>query len=261
MHKFDKNLKIEPILIFLQIIICKFPFNMIYKIKKPMESIMSSFILKIIAIISMFIDHLGYAIWGKFSFFNYIGRLAFPIFAFQISEGYTHTKNLKKYFFRLFLFAIISQIPFMLFTSIISTKFSLNIFFTLLLGLVCIFIYDKSRYKLLGIITSIAIGFIAQISNCDYGFYGISIILIFHVFKSNFINASILFIIATILKYLNPIIQSGFNNIYLNLFICTLIPALFLAAYNNKKGRNTKYLLYLFYPLHLLLIYVIHLLK
>jgi len=81
---------------------------------------MSSFVLKIIAIITMFIDHVGYAIFGKFSFFNYIGRIAFPIFAFQISEGYSHTKDLKKYFLRLFIFAIISQVPFMLFGKIIS---------------------------------------------------------------------------------------------------------------------------------------------
>ena len=46
----------------------------------------------------MFIDHLGYAIYGKFSYLNYIGRIAFPIFAFQISEGFVHTKNIKKYF-------------------------------------------------------------------------------------------------------------------------------------------------------------------
>ena len=220
---------------------------------------MSSFVLKMIAIISMFIDHVGYAIFGKFSYFNYIGRIAFPIFAFQISEGYVHTKNLKKYFFRLFLFAIISQIPFMLFHSILSTEFSLNIFFTLLLGLACIFIYDKSNYKILGIIASIAIGIIAQISHCDYGFYGVAIILIFYIFKDNFINASIFFILSTAIKYLVPIIKYGFNNVYLYLFIFTIISAIFLATYNGKKGKNTKYLLYLFYPIHLLLIYGISL--
>ena len=59
---------------------------------------MTSFTLKIIALITMFIDHLGYAIFNKFSFFNYIGRVAFPIFAFQISEGFHYTKNVKKYF-------------------------------------------------------------------------------------------------------------------------------------------------------------------
>ena len=72
---------------------------------------MSAFVLKIIALISMLCDHSSYLIYGKFSFLNYIGRLAFPIFAFQISEGYIHTKNLKRYFLRLFLFAIISQAP------------------------------------------------------------------------------------------------------------------------------------------------------
>ena len=77
---------------------------------------MTSFTLKIIALITMFIDHSGYVFAGNFSFCNFIGRIAFPIFAFQISEGYKHTKNLKKYFLRLGIFALISQIPFSLFT-------------------------------------------------------------------------------------------------------------------------------------------------
>ncbi len=222
---------------------------------------MSSFVLKIIAIVSMFIDHIGYAIYGNFSYFNYIGRIAFPIFAFQISEGYIHTRNLKRYFFRLFIFAFISQIPFMLFHSIFSTSFSLNIFFTLLLGLTCIFIYDKSKYKFIAIALSILIGLIAEYTKCDYGFYGVAIILIFYIFKNNFINASIFFIIATAIKYLIPIIQYGFNNVYSYLFICTIIPMLFISTYNGKKGKDTKYLLYLFYPIHLLLIYGISLIK
>lgn len=106
---------------------------------------MTSFILKIIACITMFLDHIGYVIYGKLSWFNYIGRIAFPIFAFQISEGYVHTKNLKKYFFRLLIFAFVSQIPFMLFSSSFSNSISLNIFFTLFLGLLAIFLYDKIK--------------------------------------------------------------------------------------------------------------------
>ena len=107
---------------------------------------MTSFVLKIIALITMFIDHLGYAIYGKFSYLNYIGRIAFPIFAFQISEGFVHTKNIKKYFIRLLVFAIISQLPFMLFLSTFSKNiYELNIFFTLSFGLLAIFIFDKIR--------------------------------------------------------------------------------------------------------------------
>jgi len=221
---------------------------------------MSSFVLKIIAIITMFIDHVGYAIFGKFSFFNYIGRIAFPIFAFQISEGYSHTKDLKKYFLRLFIFAIISQVPFMLFGKIISNDFTLNIFFTLLLGLISIYIYDKSKYKLLGIISAILIGFLAEFAHCDYGFYGVAIIFLFYVFKSDVIKSSIAFMLSTTIKYLIPIFKYGFYDVYLYLFICTLLPIVFISLYNGKKGKDTKYLLYLFYPIHLLLIYGIYLL-
>jgi len=221
---------------------------------------MSSFVLKIIAIITMFIDHVGYAIFGKFSFFNYIGRIAFPIFAFQISEGYSHTIDLKKYFLRLFIFAIISQVPFMLFGKIISNDFTLNIFFTLLLGLISIYIYDKSKYKLLGIISAILIGFLAEFAHCDYGFYGVAIIFLFYVFKSDVIKSSIAFMLSTTIKYLIPIFKYGFYHVYLYLFICTLLPIVFISLYNGKKGKDTKYLLYLFYPIHLLLIYGIYLL-
>ena len=221
---------------------------------------MNSFVLKIIAVITMFIDHLGYTIFGKFSYLNYIGRISFPIFAFQISEGYIHTKNLKKYFLRLFLFAIISQIPFMLFHSIISSSFSLNIFFTLLLGLCSIYIYDKCKYKFLGIIASAFLAFIAQITNCDYGAYGVAIILIFYIFKNSTINSCIFFILATLIKYSIPCIEYGiFPKEYLYLFIGTIIPTLFFATYNGKKGKDTKYFLYLFYPIHLLLLYGVYL--
>ena len=222
---------------------------------------MSSYVLKLIAIITMFIDHIGYVIFDGFSFFNYIGRIAFPIFAFQISEGYIHTKNLKKYFLRLFIFALISQIPFMLFHKILSDNFALNIFFTLLLGLASIYIYDKSKHKFFGIVISIIIGIIAEFIHCDYGFYGISIILLFYVFKNNSLLSSISFIIAVTINYLIPIIKYGFYDIYLYLYIFTLIPIIFIALYNGKKGKNTKYLLYLFYPIHLLLIYGIYLIK
>ena len=81
---------------------------------------MTSFVLKIIALISMFCDHFGDAFVKHFSFLNLIGRIAFPIFAFQISEGFSHTHNLKNYFIRLGAFALISQIPFSLFNYIIS---------------------------------------------------------------------------------------------------------------------------------------------
>jgi len=128
-----------------------------------------------------------------------------------------------------------------------------------LLGLISIYIYDKSKYKIIGIISAILIGLLAEFAHCDYGFYGVAIIFLFYIFKNDIIKSSTAFMTATTIKYLIPMIKYGFYDIYLYLLICTLLPIIFISSYNGKKGKDTKYLLYLFYPIHLLLIYGIYL--
>ena len=222
---------------------------------------MSSFVLKLIAIVSMLFDHSGYLIFGGFSAFNFIGRFAFPLFAFQLTEGYSHTKNLKKYFLRLFLFALISQIPFLLFRmNLVENAFYLNIFFTLLLGLTTILIYDKNKF--LGVISFLFIATIAELLKCDYGAFGISIIFIFYAFKNNKILMNLFFIFIVFAKYLFNLILS-FNTVYfyayLLLCIFTMLSLIFINLYNGKEGKKIKYLLYSFYPLHLLVLYFLNL--
>ena len=70
---------------------------------------MSSFIIKIIAIISMLFDHTNDVFIGHLSVLNLIGRIAFPLFSFQLVVGYTYTHNIKKYISRMFIFALISD--------------------------------------------------------------------------------------------------------------------------------------------------------
>ena len=218
---------------------------------------MSNFVLKVIAIFSMLCDHVGYIIFNKFSFMNYIGRLSFPIFAFSIAEGYSHTSNLKKYFFRLFLFAIISQIPYMLFVSTFGSNFTLNILFSLLLGLLAITVYEKMNNKVLGFIFAILCAIIAQLLHFDYGWYGIAIIFIFHKFKSQKILMNVLFIIATFFNYFYKFcVQLTLEYLWIILFAClSLIP---INLYNEKKGKNIKYFLYIFYPVHLISLYLLN---
>lgn len=241
---------------------------------------MTSFCLKIIALITMFCDHFSYAFFRHFTFFNLIGRIAFPIFAYQISEGYIHTQNIKKYFLRLGIFAIISQIPFSLFIYKISNNsldsiLSLNVFFTLFLGLLSIFLYDYfiklshkrktnlaensflSTYKILGIVIVLLIGYIAKILNTDYGFWGILVVFAFYVFKNDKLAMVISFIALCIIKYGISIINYGYNYIYVLLCIFTILPVAIISFYNGKQGRKIKYLLYFFYPLHLLFLYFI----
>ncbi len=143
---------------------------------------MTSFILKIIGILTMLCDHMGDAFVGHFSFFNLIGRIAFPIFAFQIVQGYIHTHDLKKYALRLFIFACVSQIPFMLFLTTFYDSFYLNIFFTLCLGILCLYGYDKIKNKYLGVLFAILICIVAQFIQVDYGAYGVAVIFLFYIF-------------------------------------------------------------------------------
>lgn len=231
---------------------------------------MSAFVLKLIAVFSMTCDHLSYLIFGKFSFLNIIGRIAFPIFAYQITEGYIYTSNLKKYLLRLTLFALISQIPFMLFLSIISSGFHLNIFFTLLLGLLSILIFDKldklkyknniihRLYQVLGILSAVIFCVIAEFTKCDYGYFGVLIIFCFYFFRSHKILMNLSFIVCVIQFYSFYLLFSK-SFTYLIITIFTLIPLIFINLYNHKKGKDTKYFLYLFYPLHLLIIYALYL--
>jgi len=220
---------------------------------------MSAFVLKLIAIFSMVLDHLGYIVYnGSVSDFTLFGRIAFPIFAFQISEGYTHTNNLKKYFIRLFVFALISQIPFMLFENLFQDELHLNVFFTLFLGLLSIFAYDKINNKFFGILIYISIGIIAQLLGCDYGFYGVTIILFFFIFRNNIKIRKYFFIFVTSVKYIIVLIM--YNTIDWPFLLCasTCFSIFFINRYNGKKGKNIKYLPYFFYPIHFIILYGIY---
>ncbi len=234
---------------------------------------MTSFALKIIAMITMLIDHSGDAYFKRTTAMNFIGRIAFPIFAFQITEGYTHTKNLKKYFLRLFIFALLSQIPFWLFESTFTSNFTLNIFFTLFFGLLAIFCYDKlvnSKFIVVknekintilkiifGILPAIIFGIIAELAKFDYGFFGIAIIFIFYIFRNKKLTMSIIFILACIIKYFIEYLKYGNIIFYSLITTFTISSIIFILLYNGKQGRKIKYFLYAFYPVHLLILFLL----
>lgn len=219
---------------------------------------MSSFILKIIAVISMFFDHLGDCITNGFiSAYNYVGRLAFPIFAFQISEGYTHTRDLNKYIKKLFIFAIVSQIPYNLFEYAVGFPFNLNVGFTLLIGLFAITIFDKSPNKFLGFLGVAVCSVLSELLNTDYGYWGVLIIFCFYFFKRNKALNAFVFLLLVMAKYANNLITSNFNYNYIIMAICTYSAIIPILLYNGKQGKKMKYFLYAFYPLHLLVLGIV----
>lgn len=207
----------------------------------------------------MLSDHIGDAIVGRFSFLNLIGRISFPIFAFQAVEGYIHTKDLKKHMTKLFIFACISQIPFMLFLSTFTNNFALNIFFTFLLGLISLFIYDKFKNKILGFLFVIFISIVGELIHVDYGAFGILLIFAFYFFKDRKILMVISTIILCFANYISDII--AYPSLYLHYLSCAFFASLsliFIWFYNKKEGPKLKYFFYIFYPLHLLILYIIH---
>lgn len=218
---------------------------------------MSIFSIKIIACIAMFLDHIKFAIPAMENNITiYIGRMAFPLFAFFTTEAYIHTKSLKKYYFRLFVFAIISQIPFMLFRTLVGEWKMLNIIFTLLLGLTAILIYDKGEDKFISLVLVGCIAYFGYILRVDYGWYGILSVFIIYLFK----NKKVLLVIAySILLAIYYKIRDMDLLIIENLkyFVCSLIPIFLICLYNGKLGKKAKYFFYIFYPVHMLIVYFI----
>ena len=209
---------------------------------------MSLFILKIIGIVTMFSDHYHYIVGGS-EILNVIGRIAFPIFAFTLNEGYVHTRSLKKYLLRLFIFAVSIQMPSILF----GYDYPMNIFFTLFLGLLSIYIFNLKKMNV--ILKIILIGFIlffSQKFKLDYGIYGILVIINFNIFRNNKFKILMNFLV---LNIYNVIFPKVFDLPDTQLF--SLISLVFIFMYNGEKGRSMKYFFYLFYPIHFFILEVI----
>ncbi len=250
---------------------------------------MSALLLRIVACVAMLIDHIGLT-WN-ISELRIIGRIAFPIFAFLLVNGYRHTRNLNKYILRLGIFALLSEIPFDLFLSHKPFNFgNQNIFFTLFLGLVMISLVDilKKKCVLLTPIPVAVFCFAAMVIDCDYGYLGILTVLAFHLFYGNDAKnrTLLLFAIAIISSWQAVsyntaeliINQTGFDlrdirvlkpfffphPAYTQIYrIFALVP---IFLYNGKKGKTPKsktaakilqYGFYAFYPVHMLTIYII----
>lgn len=249
---------------------------------------MSSFTLKMIAIISMLIDHIGVIFIPNddpkyqmlYLIFRCIGRLAFPIFCFLIVEGFYHTRDVKRYLTRLGIFALISEIPFDLafyhynFHTDVITDLShyingdnlrlvirlfnnQNVFITLFLGLLTIYIMDTVDKKLErkifelnfynALITLVSCA-VAVLVRSDYSCLGVLLITAFYLFRGSKSLCGIS--IFLILGFLTGDFLYG---------VCATLTIIFIMNYNGTKGKDVKYLFYIFYPAHLFLLYLIKL--
>ncbi len=239
--------------------------------------IISTFALKIIAILAMAIDHVGFVFLPDVYVFRIVGRIAFPIFAFLLVQGYIHTQDdnrrFYKYLTRLFLFAIISEVPFNLLNNeTILCPAHQNVFFTLFLSLIALktFDYLKPHSKLLGTLCVVSIALINIAIQADYAFIGILFVFAFYAYV-NKPNKVLLTITIVLINLMMPLVDIAcayanegvfnFSPLIISIGIVLVLP--FIFNYNGSLGKASKYLkyfFYIFYPLHMMIIYGISLL-
>lgn len=177
-----------------------------------------------------------------------IGRIAFPIFCFLLVEGCYHTKNLKRYGIRLAIFALLSELPFDLAFQNTFLEFTYqNVFFTLTIALVtiaaCKHIAEGTREisaKCLMQLGCLFLGMaLAQLLGTDYGAYGVFAVWVLYLFyerKKGMLAAGAVIFLWEVTAPL------------------AFVP---IRYYNGKRGSSLKYFFYLFYPLHILLLYLL----
>lgn len=228
--------------------------------------------LRFLALFFMLLDHMWATVISGQHWMTCVGRLAFPIFAFLIAEGYAHTHDKKAYAKRLFWFGVISEVPFnyMMMASPIF-PFHQNVMFTLLLGLGAIHCWEKARLaqKKREILGNIALcgGCVAlgAIGMTDYGAMGVTTVLVFWV--SRYVPYSWLFELLCMImlnvvtaqgEMLQFMLVSWKMEMPLQGFAVLALPLIWL--YNGKKGRTSKpmqYAAYAFYPIHMLVLHII----
>lgn len=238
--------------------------------------------LKIMAMCSMLIDHTAYVLLGamlvKNGIFNVgnlsaeyisglmgqgsvgylylaylimrmiIGRFAFPIFCFLLVEGFQKTRSKTKYAVRLFLFALISEVPFDMAFSMGTMNWNYqNVFFTLFLGFLTIWGMDEISKRELQlwvqrgaqVLLFLAGAFLAELICCDYGAYGIIAISVLYLFR---------------FRKRDQLLAGCLSFFWEFTAMLAFIP---IAFYNGKRGLKLKYVFYAFYPVHLLILYAL----
>jgi hypothetical protein len=156
----------------------------------PLSLRLSGSALKIIAVISMVVDHCAYFLMehgtSLYEAMRCFGRIAFPVFAFLIAEGFANTRNRMRYFLMLLGFAVVSEIPWHLLNGADGTH---NVMFTLALGVVALALFD--RLQELGITAFLAVALPAALAwwlGTDYDWRGVTMIAIFYILRQQTIR-------------------------------------------------------------------------
>ena len=224
--------------------------------------------LRVLAMFLMLLDHLWATLVPGNFWMTCLGRLAFPIFAFQISEGFFHSADRRRYAKRLFLFALLSEVPFdLIYGGTMLYPFHQNVMFTLLLGLLACCVIDRARRErtaravLRGALSVAGLFLLSLVGMVDYGWKGVVTVVAFYLLR-DFPFAWLAQIAALVL--LNIVLFKGQTIPLLGwdfptqgFAVLALLP---IWLYNGRRGGGGKTLqtaFYAFYPVHMLVLYLL----
>ncbi len=222
----------------------------------------SSNMLKYIAITAMFFDHF-FAVFVIHeslagSLLRITGRLVAPIMCYLVAEGFHYTSDVKKYIQRLFIFALVSHFPYVLYFDLPWWR-ATSVIWGLTLGLIALTLVKRTSLplyiKVLGVAVCCLLAY-----NADWNFISTLWILFFGIFRGNFTKQMLSFSVVGLILYIIPtLISSGIMHAYaFGIFLA--IPLLY--NYHGRQGKKDKFLkwgFYIFYPTHLLLLFLLRL--
>ena len=241
--------------------------------------------LKLIACITMLIDHIGYAlvypayqqlsategadnsilrqVYLIYLLLRCVGRLSFPIFAFLLAEGFHRTRNRKKYALRLVAGALLAEIPFNLVVSGSPVwRYQQSVMITLLVGFLALLAMEQCRKPAWKPIVMFPFALFGEMLNADYGWGGVVLIALFELSRYTYNQNLVRFLGMLVLFHHMPSSVLRFGNFSVPMQTLGALSMLFIAAYNGRKIMNSKcaqWAFYLFYPVHLLALYLISL--
>ena len=204
----------------------------------------------------MIIDHVGFVFFPEMIIFQIIGRLSFPLYAYLIALGYSRTKNSIIYFFRVLVLAIVSQ----WFFNYLISPIKLNVCFTLSFSIISLIVFESNRInKVLKLFLYILILFLALLLGCEYGSYGILLVLLFHLYIRNQHDKTYKIYAITSIILLIIVSMFVFSFSIIHLYSILSLPIILLTPKNIQKIKvnSIKHINYLVYPLHLLIMFLI----
>ena len=226
---------------------------------------LTSFMLRMLALISMFIDHAGLALFPRIGMFRCIGRLAFPLYCFLLVQGYIHTHDLRAYTRRLLLLAFLSEVPFdlLIFGHVISSM-EQNVLFALLLGLAAVYAADRFEAEPPRAAMNILLVFMASMLFwVSYGWLGVALCIGFYKLRHSRAKQALCLLCIEGL-YCLSLALSGVETSWVLVSLCAMFAAIPVYLYSGKPGLRHKFVSFLFYaayPLHIIALLIIRALR